>query len=212
MTSLLLHKTGSLALASRGRVIKRDQFALLGNAVAVMDSLEQVRVQIDSRAAEAREEGHRSGYEQGRHEGYAAGWSQAQESVAQKIAALDHTLAAERAQRDAQVTDLALAIVARVARDVGSPGMMAGLVSKALDDLKGDAPVRIRVNQANYDAIHARLGHSGREVSLAIDDQLGPYDCEFDTQGGHLDVGLAEQLEIIRGALHGRRVELDLAA
>lgn len=144
-------------------------------------------------------------------DGHEAGFAKAQAD------AVRHLLDAQRLARDflndrgAQVVELAVSIVERIAPDLGEERLVPALVSAALRELRTHHSVCVRVNSgAVADATREMLAKQHRwdptvDVAVLVDPQVGRFGCIVESSLGRMDMGLAAQLAKTRGALLAQR-------
>ena len=197
MSRLALFRSPDFTLVAERPLIKRDEVGAVDDAVGMLrhaaNLRERLEAECDQLRARAREEGRAQGFELGRQE--------AARALGQSLARLDRTLAVERAAIEARVVRLALAVVERVASDLGPPAVVAALATRALAELDSAKPVRLRVHPAVARAMGPELVTSAGHVQVIGSEHLGPFDCELDTGNGRIEAGLPLQLEALGVAL-----------
>lgn len=199
MTRLVLARAGGLVLELDEPLIKADALPVVGEAVETLRRLETLREDLVRRGRER--------FETAREEGLAQGRDEAAREAAGRLAAalagVEDALRADRAAREARVVDLALAVIGRIAGELGDATVVAALARRALADLDPERPVRLRVHPAVAAAMPpAPADHAGpRVLEVLPDPGLQPLDCEIDAEDGIVEAGLAVQLEAVRQAL-----------
>ena len=199
MSRVVLARAGGLELELEEPVIPGDALPAVGSAIETLHRLEALRGELIRRGrrrfVEARDEGLAEGREQGRLE--------AEARLAAAIAGIEAALRADRVAREARVVGLALAVVERIAGDLGDATVVEALARRALADLDPDRPVRLRVHPsvaaAVADAPATLVGP--RVLEVLGDPVLGPLDCEIDGDDGVVEAGLGVQLDAVRRAL-----------
>ena len=198
MTRFVLASAGELSLQADTPIVPRDALPAVGSAIEILRRVETIREAVvrasASRFALAREEG----LAQGR----AAGRQEAAASLGAALASLDAVLRADRAAHEARVVGLALAIVDRIAGELGDAAVVTALARRALADLDPGTPVRVRVHPSVADAMAAATRPAGPPVlEVLADPGLEPLDCEIESEDGVVEAGLAVQLVGVRAAL-----------
>ena len=198
--------------------------------------LAAARAQIEEIRNNAREEGYQNGFAQGKQEGTTAGKNEgmalgheegilqgrqeAMEEMKANVAA-----AAEKAQgmlelareqvcemiaaAEPQIIEIALAVASKVvAREIEeNPMVILPIVRKAVEKVKDQETVSIRVNPQDFDMVLMAKNELqvmvGREqaLTLAADGTISAGGCVIDTPNGMVDARLDTQFELIRKAL-----------
>ena len=195
----VLARAGGLCLEVDEPVIDAESLPTLGSAVELLRRLEGLRSDLLRRGRERFERARREGLAQGRAEGERA----ASEQVLGALNTLESVLAAERAHQAERVVELALAVVARIAPELGDVAVVTALARRALADLETDQPVRLRVHPEVARALPGAAEGAARSPMLEVvgDPLLGRFDCELDTQEGIIEASLEVQLNALRAVL-----------
>jgi flagellar biosynthesis/type III secretory pathway protein FliH len=209
MTRFVLCRAGDLELACEGDpVLDAGSLPVVADAVAILRRLQILREAAVSSAAAARAQA----LEQGLKEAHSVAQAQAREAIAGMAAHFEAALRTERERLREREVDLALAIVGRIARDLGPAPLIAALARTAIAELDVAQPLRVRVPPdlapAIAEALHpvptadGRAGAMGpRSIEVVADERLQGFDCEIDQGDAILDAGLGTQLQAIRDAL-----------
>ncbi|MGY4397510.1 type III secretion protein L [Sphingomonas sp. UYAg733] len=162
----------------------RDVTALLSGAVALRSATEEA-------VAAARAEG----FDAGRAEGLRAGDDDVRAEWL-RLAMRDGEI---RRERQAEIAQLALAVVRRIAGDVGAAELVAGLAERATATIAPDDGATVRVAPAMLDIVRARFdGRAG--ILVEGDAALADTDCIIETALGQMRAGLEVQLRAIEHA------------
>ena len=169
---------------------------------------------------EGLETGKNEGLALGREEGILQGRQQAQEEMQEAVES-----AAEKAQymleiardqvheimstAEPQIVEIALAVASKVvAREIEeNPMMILPIVRKAVEKVKDQEMVEIRVNPQDFDMVLMAKKELqvliGREQALKLtaDNTIASGGCVIDTSNGTVDARLDTQFEMIRKAL-----------
>ncbi|MBZ5583368.1 MAG: hypothetical protein LAQ30_14395 [Acidobacteriia bacterium] len=156
------------------------------------------------------EERAKAAHEAGVREGEAAGRSRAagelkpvMDRLARAIEELAGMRARLRAEAEADLIQLALAIARRVLRRelAVDPEALHGLVLAALEKLQGQEICRVRVHPSHAAMLASCLREGGgRKMEIAADAAFQPGTVVFETTRGNLDASVESQLrEIERG-------------
>jgi type III secretion protein L len=199
MTRLVLARAAGLALEVDEPIVAAEALPAVGDAVTTLRRLETLRADLLRRGRQRLERARRDGLQQGREQAE----RDASLRLAGSLAELDATLRAERTAREAAVVELALAVVARIAGELGDAAVVAALARRALADLDTESPVRLRVHPSVAAAVTAApAAQAGPPVlEVLADPALRPLDCEIDSIDGVVEVGLEVQLDAVRAAL-----------
>ncbi|MFM1990868.1 MAG: hypothetical protein RJA99_3825 [Pseudomonadota bacterium] len=199
MTRLVLARAAGLALELDEPIVAADALPAVGDAVATLRRLETLRGDLLRRGRQRLERARREGLEQGRVQAE----RDASRRLAESLAELDATLRAERAAREAAVVELALAVVARIAGELGDATVVAALARRAITDLDPESPVRLRVHPSVAAAVAAAPAADAGPPVLEVlaDPGLQPLDCEIESDEGVVEAGLEVQLDAVRAAL-----------
>lgn len=215
-TGASAYESGSRARTGATAVVfERKQFerALSGNVIPAqhwhrLDELDELLKQVNGLYAQAGAE-----IEQARESGYAAGFaeglSRAQQQMAHQLAALNERRARVLAEAASRVTDLACAIVARIAPGFDAPSVVPPLVMQAVEAAQAEQFLLIRVHPSVRENVAAGLGLVRQAhpvvgvIELVADESLDPLSCVVVSEAGEVRAGVAQQIEAIRVALAG---------
>jgi type III secretion protein L len=211
MTRFVLCRAGDLELSCDGDpLLDAGSLPVIGDAVTILRRLQTLREAAVRSAATARAQA----LDQGLQDARAIVEAQAREEIARMTVRFEDALRAERVRRRERELELALAIVGRVARDLGPTRLIAELARTAIAELDAAQPLRIRVppgleseiREALREAATAVAQTGGAEpspIEVVADERLQGFDCEIDQGDAIVDAGLQTQLQAIREALAG---------
>lgn len=164
----------------------------------------------------AQEEGRAEGYQSGHEEGRSAAKAEMEAAVlaanekaqrTMQIAENEAKCTVLRAER--QILDIVLAIADRVIPQhfMDAPQCILPLIQKALEKVKDQNAIVVRVSEENYefvlaakDELQMRLdGDEG--LSISADPVLGNDGCIIESANGNVDAKLQTQLEIVKKAV-----------
>lgn len=187
------------ALGVAGRVVPASAWLPLTRAQELVDQA--------NRAVNALEEELATERRRAREQGLAEGREEALSQFADAIAAL-HSARDQLAERlRNQVTELAVAIVERIAPALGSERLVPILVDEAVRQLAFEPNLIVRVHPDVVDATRRRLAEQGVGMSgapgteVVATPEFSEFDCVIETEGGVVRAGLREQLEQVRTIL-----------
>ncbi|HEY6545706.1 MAG TPA: FliH/SctL family protein [Dokdonella sp.] len=188
-----------------GPVIRREDWARLGEVHALLDDASAIRRRAQDELDAARVHAHAEGLAAGRREGLA--------QIAAELLRVQVGTRALLAREHARVADLACAIVARIAPRMDTPALVAALVDEAVREIHAEHYLQVHVHPDAVAAVEADVGalreaHPGLEQVVVIADaELDPRGCVLVSESGKVEAGLDEQLAALRIALQG--VDLD---
>ena len=192
---------------------RRFDRALAGSVVPAqqwqrIEELDALLEQVNALYAEAGKE-----IEQAREQGYSAGFAEGlarvQQQMTEHLAALNERRARVLAEASARVTDLACAIVARIAPDFDARSVVPPLVMQAVEAAQAEQFLMLRVHPSVREEVAAGLGAVRQAhpavgvIELVEDVSLDPMSCVVVSEAGEVRAGVAQQIEAIRTALAG---------
>lgn len=190
---------------------RQYQRALAGNVIpapawAGLEQIDGLLEKTNALYAQAGEE-----IEQARRDGVAAGFAEgfarAQQQMAEQLAALNEHRARVLGEAHGRITDLACAIVARLAPGFDAAKLAPPLVREAVEAAQAEQFLLIRVHPSVREPVAAGLGavrqaHPAVGVIELVDDEsLDPLSCVVVSEAGQVRAGIAQQIQAIRTAL-----------
>lgn len=187
------------ALGLSGRVIPAAAWLPLSRAQELVDQANQavhaLEGELEAERAAAREQG------------FTEGRGDALDRFAAATAAL-HTAREQLAQRlRGQITELAVAVVERIAPALGADKLVPVLVGEAVRQLAFEPNLIVRVHPDVAEATRLRLANDGLGLGgtptteVVATPEFGEFDCVIETEGGVVRAGLREQLDQVRTIL-----------
>ena len=147
--------------------------------------------------------------EQGHAAGYAAGVAAAELQMTGQLAALNERRARVLGEASGRISELACAIVDRIAPGFDARTVVPPLVLQAVEAAQAEQFLLIRVHPSVREGVAAGLGavrqaHPAVGVIELVDDpSLEPTSCVVVSEAGEVRAGVAQQIEAIRAALAG---------
>jgi len=192
---------------------RRFERALAGNVVPArhwqrIDELDALLEQVNALYEDAGKEIERA-REKGHAEGFAEGLARVQQQMTEHLAALNERRARVLADASSRVTELACAIVARIAPDFDARSVVPPLVRQAVEAAQAEQFLMIRVHPSVREEVAAGLGAVRQAhpavgvIELVEDVSLDPLSCVVVSEAGEVRAGVAQQIEAIRTALAG---------
>lgn len=193
------HRQFARALA--GNVVPAQAWRRIGELDALLAQVNALYDEAGKEIAQAREQGYA--------DGFAEGLARVQQQMAEHLAALNERRARVLADASSRVTELACAIVARIAPGFDARGVVPPLVMQAVEAAQAEQFLMIRVHPSVREEVSAGLGavrqaHPAVGVIELVDDlSLDPLSCVVVSEAGEVRAGVAQQIEAIRTALAG---------
>ena len=182
-------------------VVPATAWARMEELDGLLDQVNALYEQAEKEIASAREEGQAAGF--------AEGLERAQQQMTEKLAALNERRARVLGEATGRITDLACAIVGRIAPRFDAASVVPPLVMQAVEAAQAEQFLLIRVHPQVRASVEAGLGavrqaHPAVGVIELVDDEsLDPLSCVVVSEAGEVRAGVAQQIEAIRTALAG---------
>ena len=187
------------ALATR--VVPAQSWARLEELDGLLARVNALSAEVEGEVARAREVG--------QAEGFAEGIRRAQQQMTEQLTALNERRARVLADAAGRITELACAIVARIAPGFEAASVVPPLVMQAVEAAQAEQFLLIRVHPDVRASVQSGLGavrqaHPAVGVIELVDDEsLDPLSCVVVSEAGEVRAGVAQQIEAIRTALAG---------
>jgi len=187
--------------ALAGSVVPAKQWQRIDELDALLEQVNALYTQAGTEIEQAREQGYSAGF--------AEGLARVQQQMTEHLAALNERRARVLAEASARVTDLACAIVARIAPDFDARTVVPPLVMQAVEAAQAEQFLMLRVHPSVREEVAAGLGAVRQAhpavgvIELVEDVSLDPMSCVVVSEAGEVRAGVAQQIEAIRTALAG---------
>jgi flagellar biosynthesis/type III secretory pathway protein FliH len=187
--------------ALSARVLKPQHQASLEELDSLLERVNALYDEVEAGIAQAREAGHA--------EGFAEGLRRAQQQMTQQLTSLNERRARVLGEAAGRISELACAIVARIAPGFDASSVVPPLVMQAVEAAQAEQFLLIRVHPDVRASVQAGLGavrqaHPAVGVIELVDDEsLDPLSCVVVSEAGEVRAGVAQQIEAIRVALAG---------
>ena len=187
--------------ALAGSVVPAKQWQRIDELDALLEQVNALYAQAATEIEQAREQGYSAGF--------AEGLARVQQQMTEHLAALNERRARVLAEASARVTDLACAIVARIAPDFDARTVVPPLVMQAVEAAQAEQFLMLRVHPSVREEVAAGLGAVRQAhpavgvIELVEDVSLDPMSCVVVSEAGEVRAGVAQQIEAIRTALAG---------
>lgn len=182
-------------------VVPAKAWAQLGELDVLLERVNALYEDAVAEIARAREAGHA--------EGFAEGIAAAKLQMTEQLASLNERRARVLGEASGRVSELACAIVDRLAPGFDARSVVPPLVLQAVEAAQAEQFLLIRVHPSVRDSVSAGLGavrqaHPAVGVIELVDDpSLDPASCVVVSEAGEVRAGVAQQIEAIRTALAG---------
>ena len=187
--------------ALAGNVVPARQWQRIEELDALLEQVNALYVEAGTEIAAAREQGYT--------DGFAEGLARVQQQMTEHLAALNERRARVLAEASTRVTELACAIVARIAPSFDASAVVPSLVMQAVEAAQAEQFLMIRVHPSVREDVAAGLGAVRQAhpavgvIELVEDVSLDPQSCVVVSEAGEVRAGVAQQIEAIRTALAG---------
>lgn len=187
--------------AVTSRIVPARQWNRLDELDALLERVNTLYAEAEAEIAKARAEGQAAGF--------AEGLARAQQQMAEKLTGLNERRARVLAEAAGRITDLACAIVARIAPGFDAASVVPSLVMQAVEAAQAEQFLLIRVHPSVRGAVESGLGAVRQAhpavgvIELVNDESLDPLSCVVVSEAGEVRAGVAQQIEAIRAALAG---------
>lgn len=199
MSYVVLHADRLRSVVADDALVPAAEVAVLRDATALLMEAGRLREHAEQDIADTRVAAHAIGIEEGQADGQAA----AEAATTEALFKLQATAAEAETERRADVARLAIEVVRRIAGEIGSPTIVAGIAERATLSLTGDGGAVVRVATPCVEAVRERLaGRPG--VTVEADPALEASDCVVETPLGRTHAGLETQLTAIAQAWDAR--------
>lgn len=185
--------------AVSARVVNAAQWQQLGELDALLARVNGLYAEAGEDISQARERGHAAGF--------AEGFARAQQQMAEQLASLNERRARVLGEASGRISELACAIVARIAPSFDAKAVVPPLVMQAVEAAQAEQFLLIRVHPSVRDEVQnglaaVRQAHPGvGMIELVDDESLDPLSCVVMSEAGEVRAGIAQQIEAIRHAL-----------
>lgn len=199
--ALVVHDRARFEPAIAARVVPAREWARLEEFDALLERVNALYEEAGGEIAKARE--------QGQAAGFAEGLARAQQQMTERLATLNERRARVLGDAASRITDLACAIVARIAPGFDAGSVVPPLVMQAVEAAQAEQFLLIRVHPDVRGQVEAGLGAVRQAhpavgvIELVNDESLDPHSCVVVSEAGEVRAGVAQQIEAIRTALAG---------
>ena len=201
MALLVLSDRPGFGLAAEGRWLPRREAAVAEQALTTVAAARAYATDLQSRADEAFEAGHRAGH--------AAGWEAAQRELAARLVAAEAARVSTLASLAPHLAEVALDALATLATQLDRQLWFAQSLLAVQSALRGATSARMRVHPERIAAARCAVestlaGHPlASVVQLVADERVGLDGCLFESDFGSVDASLAVQLDNLRRSVRG---------
>jgi len=205
MSRLTLFRSPEFSLVANRALIKRDEVSAVDETVDMLRRVTRLREALDTECDALRARA----LAEGRAQGLAEVRAEFAKAIAAATASADLALVREQAAMQARVVHLAMAVVDRIAGQLGPVAVVGAIAVRALEELEVSASVRVRVAAELVEPLRQALAADHPRIQVVPGEGLGAFDCEIDTGGGLIEAGLPGQLAAVRAALAEASEQVD---
>lgn len=190
MTFLLLHRDHDLSLLAQGCRVPARSVPHLHEAADLLADARQIRARAASDAALAKDAARAAGYA----EGLADARADAEAQAGARLFQIELAAARQRRIDEERVRTMALAIVRRIAGELGDSMVVSAIAARAIAELSPETRAVVHVPPSGLARARAAIPDV---FEVAADPALGPTDCIIETAVGRTLAGLETQLAAI---------------
>jgi type III secretion system HrpE/YscL family protein len=205
MADFILLDEGRLRPASGTRIIKKDTYAIFGQAEDILTAARTKAADILAAAEKV--------YQSEKLRGHAEGLEKARTEMAEEMAAAALRTEQHFRTLEEETVSLVMAVVRKVLHAIEPRALVVAQVSKALEAFKGSPRVTLKVHPQVADDLHARLSEiTAKRPDIDLIDVKSAPDLDPDrlilqSATGILEATMETQLEAIE---QGFRQVIDL--
>lgn len=184
-----------------GSIVRASEWERMAEVDTLVDRLNALYAEAAAEIQVARQQGHAVGV--------AEGIADAKQQMTEQLASLNERRARVLREASGRITDLACAIVARIAPQFDARQVVPQLVMRAVESAQAEQFLLIRIHPSVRESVSEGLGavrqaHPAVGVIELLDDtSLDPLSCVVVSEAGEVRAGVAQQIEAIRTALAG---------
>jgi type III secretion protein L len=181
------------------QVVPAEAWANLAELDTALAHVNALHLAADAEISKARDRGYAEGFDEG--------LARAEQQMARQLADLNEQRARVLAEASARISELACAIVMRIAPQFDPTQLVPPMVQQAVESAQAEQFLMIRVHPNLREHVAAGLGaikqaHPGVGVIELVDDEsLDPQSCIVVSEAGEVRASIAQQIEAIRLAL-----------
>lgn len=198
MGEFLFLKPGEIDVGAT-RVLKRDDYSLLVEARGVIDAARKEAERIGEEAKAAYEEEKKRGFAEGLEEGRMEMAMNMLHSASESVNMIS--------SMEDSIIDVVIRSVRTIIGDLDDNEVVERLVKRALQYVRDQKKVTIRLNPEDAEMMEAKLGAVTRDFPSSVrfeivpDARLDRKMCTMETEMGIVDASLDKQLDYIESAL-----------
>jgi len=181
------------------RILKADEYATVSEAKRLITQAEEEAQKIIASAEAAYKDEKARGYQDGCMEGKAV---QSEKMMTATIEAVNYFSEVEN-----KVVDIVMAATRKILSNFDDLELTKGIVEQALDKVRNESKITLRVCPQHADAIRAQINEittNYRNISfidVVADARLEEAACKVETEMGSVDTSVDLQLQALHNAL-----------
>jgi flagellar biosynthesis/type III secretory pathway protein FliH len=145
------------------------------------------------------------GFSNGYNKGLNKSLDEAKSHFIEYLASITRRVIETHTLSEKSILDLAINITQKIAHEVGSENMIAGIAQRAIKNLKSEEPLEIRVNSelAEYvkqkvkDLLHSNSGLTPH-IEVIPDPNIGKLDCIITSDSGVTEASFEQQIYVLK--------------
>lgn len=198
MGEFLFLKPGQVDIGA-GRILKRDEYSLLVEARGIIDA---ARKEAERTAEEAK-----AAYEEEKKRGFAEGLEEGRMEMAMNMLHSASESVNMISSMEDSIIDVVIRSVRTIIGDLDDNEVVERLVKRALQYVRDQKKVTIRLNPEDAETMEDKLGAITRDFPSSVrfeivpDARLDRKMCTMETEMGIVDASLEKQLNYIESAL-----------
>ena len=199
MSRFTLVQNDNIKIQSRGRVLKAEDYAMVLQAGQLVEQAEKEAQKIIDDAKAAYEKEKVRGYEDGSEEGKA---SQAEKMMSAMIESVHYFSEVEN-----KLVNIVMLATKKILSNFDDAELTKGIVKQALDKVRNESKVTLRVSPEHADAVRAQLKEITANyanigfIDVVSDSRIPETACKVETEMGSVDTSIDLQMQALRAAL-----------
>ena len=199
MSSFTLVKNKNIKIQFRSRILKAEDHTVVLHATQLVEQAEKEAQKIVDEAKAAYENEKARGYEDGAEEGKA---TQAEKMMSAMIESVHYFSEVEN-----KLVDIVISSTRKILNSFDDVELTKGIVRQALDKVRNESRITLRVYPQHADAVRAELKEITSNyanigfIDVVADSHIPETACKVETEMGSVDTSVDLQLRALGNAL-----------
>ena len=199
MSRFTLVQNDNIKIQSRDRVLKAEDYVTVLKAGQIVEQAEKEAQKIIDDAKAAYEKEKVRGYQDGSEEGKA---SQAEKMMSAMIESVHYFSEVEN-----KLVNIVMLATKKILSNFDDAELTKGIVKQALDKVRNESKVTLRVRPEHADAVRAQLKEITANyanigfIDVVSDSRIPETACKVETEMGSVDTSIDLQMQALRAAL-----------